>query len=235
MRFLPLVLTIALAPAALAQPVYDTADPMPQLRGGLPALQQAITYPDDARDAGVSGRVLVAFVVDAEGQVTDAEILRGAHPLLDEAALTAIRKAAFEPGRLAGSPVAVRMVLPVTFALSEGEDETDEKALSETEGASDAVDEMPEVVGGLGAIAERIVYPPEAEAEGVEGRVFVMFVVDEEGSVTDAEVVTSAHPLLDQAALDAVLKTSFRPGRHAGQAVPVRMVLPITFALPEKG
>lgn len=233
-RLLALAVALALPPAALAQPVYDTADPMPRLRGGLPALQEATPYPAEALAAGLSGRVLVSFVVDEQGRVTDEEVLRSAHPLLDEAALAGIRQARYEPGRIDGAPVAVRMVLPVTFALPDGADGVGEMAGPPAEAPADQVDEMPEIVGGLGALAERVRYPPEAEAEGIEGRVFVMFVVDGEGQVTEAEVVASAHPLLDEAALAAVRATRFRPGRQAGRPVPVRMVLPITFALPQE-
>src|SRR5690606_25539428 len=177
MRLSPLALLLLLAPTAAAQPVYDTADPMPVLRGGVGALQSAIVSPDEARAQGLSGRVLVSFVVDAEGRVAEAAVLRGAHPLLDAAALDAVRQARFEPGRRGGVPVAIRMVLPISFALSA---EAREEAGEGGPGTEVAVqvDEMPRVIGGLDAVAERVVYPPEAEAAGIEGRVFVMFVVD---------------------------------------------------------
>ena len=252
MRLLPLALVLALAVPVAAQRVYDTADPMPVMVGGLEALQAAITYPDEAREARIAGRVIVTFVVDAEGRVAEAEILRGAHPLLDEAALTAIREARFEPGRLQGTPVAVRMALPITFVLDERAEAApteatpaDEGTNGEAEPADDPetappppatvqVDRMPEIVGGLDALVARVVYPPEAEAAGIEGRVYVLFEVDERGAVTAAEVVEPVHPLLDAAALEAVRATTFRPGAHDGRPVRVQMVLPITFSLPEE-
>ena len=249
MRLLPLALAFALlAPAVAAQAVYDTADPMPRMIGGLQALQTAIQYPEEARAAGLSGRVIVAFVVDAEGRVSEATVLRSAHPLLDEAALAAIRQARFEPGRLQGTPVAVRMALPITFVLDPAAAPADPVASGSADGAEDAdpeepagsnaaavVDQMPEIVGGLDALVDRVVYPPEAEAAGIEGRVYVLFEVDEHGAVTRAEVVEPVDPLLDQAAIEAVRATAFRPGLHDGQPVRVQMVLPITFTLPDRG
>lgn len=234
MRAPALAFAFLLAASASAQEVYDTADPMPALKGGLQALQDAVTYPVGAREAGIAGRVLVAFVVDAEGRVAEAAVLRSAHPLLDDAALAAVYRAPFEPGRLQGAPVAVRMVLPVVFTLDGTEDLGQDDGDATGNGADGRVDKMPEIVGGLGAVVNRVVYPPEAEAAGIGGRVLVSFVVSEAGAVEAAEVVEPVHPLLDAAALAAVRATPFRPGLRDGQPVRVQMVLPITFTFPQR-
>ncbi|MEL6617154.1 MAG: energy transducer TonB, partial [Bacteroidota bacterium] len=79
--------------------------------------------------------------------------------------------------------------------------------------------------------AAAIVYPAEARAEGVQGRVFVQFVVDETGTVQDPVCMRSPDDRLCQAAIDAVTAVSFEPGRQRGRAVKVRFTLPIQFAL----
>ncbi|MDX1419017.1 MAG: M56 family metallopeptidase, partial [Rubricoccaceae bacterium] len=94
------------------------------------------------------------------------------------------------------------------------------------------VDEMPEMVGGLEAFAERLTYPQIARLAGIEGRVLVQFVVDAEGAVRDATVIEGVHEALDAAALDAVEGSAFTPGRQRGEAVKVQLVLPVTFKLP---
>lgn len=94
-------------------PVED----QPQLNGGMQALYDEVRYPRRARQAGIEGRVIVQFVVSADGTVTDAKVARGVHPLLDEEALRAVRQMTFEPGMQRGEPVPVRMSLPVTFRL----------------------------------------------------------------------------------------------------------------------
>lgn len=96
-----------------------------------------------------------------------------------------------------------------------------------------AQEQMPELIGGLASIQENLRYPPLARQAGVEGRVLVGFTVDEEGQVVDAEVIQGVGSGLDAAALDAVQQAHFRPGQKDGEAVRVRMVLPVTFVLPE--
>jgi len=73
-------------------------------------------YPSAARLVKVEGIVIIEAVIDASGQIRDARVLRG-HPLLDEAALEALRRWRFEPGRLNGRPVAVYFTLTVNFRL----------------------------------------------------------------------------------------------------------------------
>ncbi len=71
-------------------------------------------YPPEARAAGIAGAVLVDVVIDANGHVTDARIVRSI-PLLDEAALAAVRNWQFAPTLVNGAPVPVRMTVTVNF------------------------------------------------------------------------------------------------------------------------
>lgn len=93
------------------------------------------------------------------------------------------------------------------------------------------VEQMPELIGGLASIQEHITYPDMARKAGVEGRVIVQFVVDEQGNVQEPQVVRGLGAGLDEVALDAVRKAKFKPGMQRGQPVKVRMSLPITFRL----
>lgn len=90
---------------------------MPELIGGLSAIQQTLRYPEAAEEAGVEGRVIVQFTVDEEGRVTDARVVRGIGMGCDEAAVEAVKLARFKPGMQRGRPVKVRMSLPVTFRI----------------------------------------------------------------------------------------------------------------------
>jgi TonB family protein len=65
----------------------------------------------------VEGRVVVQFVVTEEGQVQDPIALSSPDPRLSRAAIDAVRRSRFEPGRIDGEPVRVRFSLPVDFAL----------------------------------------------------------------------------------------------------------------------
>lgn len=93
------------------------------------------------------------------------------------------------------------------------------------------VEERPQLIGGMAALQEDVEYPEFAKKAGIEGRVFVQFVVDEQGNVQNPQVTRGVHKLLDQAALDAVQQQQFEPGKQRGQAVKVQMSLPVTFRL----
>lgn len=85
--------------------------------GGIKALQKKVNYPDFARKAGIEGRVFVQFVVNEKGEVTQPEVKKGPHKLLNEEALRAVKQLDCEPGMQRGKPVKVRMSLPVSFRL----------------------------------------------------------------------------------------------------------------------
>lgn len=83
--------------------------PSPERTAGADA-----ELPAEARTAGVSGSVLCEIVVDEKGRVTDAKVARSV-PMLDEAALAAVRTWRFQPSMLAGRAVPVRLQVEVTF------------------------------------------------------------------------------------------------------------------------
>ena len=97
--------------------IFVIVENMPELIGGLEGLQKKINYPPFAKKAGVEGRVFVQFVVDEQGNVRDAVVLRGIGAGCDEEALRAVNEAKFKPGKQRGKPVRVKMSLPITFKL----------------------------------------------------------------------------------------------------------------------
>jgi protein TonB len=98
------------------------------------------------------------------------------------------------------------------------------------------VEDQPTPPGGMSAfykyVATSLRYPAQARRMGIEGRVFVQFVVDKDGSVTEVKAVTGIGAGCDQEA-ERVLKSSpkWTPGKQRGRSVKVRMVLPIIFKL----
>lgn len=81
-------------------------------------MQENMRYPTDARQEGVQGTVYVNFIVQADGSVTDAALVRGVNPSLDAEALRVVaRMPKWTPGQQDGKDVPVRFVLPVKFAL----------------------------------------------------------------------------------------------------------------------
>lgn len=76
------------------------------------------TYPELAKKIGVQGLVVIECVIARNGSVRDPKIVRGAHPLLDKAALDAVRQWKFAPGRMGERPVDVLFNLTVRFELA---------------------------------------------------------------------------------------------------------------------
>lgn len=112
--------------------------------------------------------------------------------------------------------------------------EVEEKVVEEKEEAPTyfvAVEEMPEPIGGIKGIQERITYPEIAKRAGVEGKVYILAFVDEAGNVTKAQVLKGIGAGCDEAARDAVLATKFKPGKQRGVPVKVQVSIPIIFKL----
>ncbi|HSP87292.1 MAG TPA: TonB family protein [Ignavibacteriaceae bacterium] len=117
----------------------------------------------------------------------------------------------------------------VDYSLLEVEEKIVEKEEAPTYFV--AVEEMPEPVGGIASIQQKIVYPEIAKRAGVEGKVYVLAFVNEEGNVTDAKIIKGIGAGCDEAALDAVRKTKFKPGKQRGVSVKVQVSIPIVFKL----
>lgn len=97
-----------------------------------------------------------------------------------------------------------------------------------------AVEERPTLIGGQQAIYDRIQYPAAARQAGVQGRVIVQFIVDEQGHVVNPRVLQSPHSLLSEEALRVIQLVQFTPGRQRNRPVKVQMALPVIFRLANR-
>lgn len=105
-----------------AQQIFTVVEEMPEFPGGmnelLKYLAKSIKYPVIAQENGIQGRVICAFVVNRDGSIVDAEVLRGVDPSLDKEALRVIMAMPkWKPGKQRGKPVRVKYTVPVTFRL----------------------------------------------------------------------------------------------------------------------
>lgn len=92
-------------------------------------------------------------------------------------------------------------------------------------------DVLPDPIGGVRGIQEKIIYPEIAKRAGVEGKVIVKAFVDENGTVTKVEILKGIGAGCDEAALNAVMITKFNPGKQRGNPVKVQVSIPIVFKL----
>lgn len=98
------------------------------------------------------------------------------------------------------------------------------------------VEEMPEFPGGMAEclkfISKNIKYPTIAQENGVQGRVIIQFVVNQDGSIVDPVVMRSVDPYLDKEALRVIkMMPKWKPGKQRGKAVRVKYTVPVTFKL----
>lgn len=93
------------------------------------------------------------------------------------------------------------------------------------------VEDMPELIGGLGELQRQIRYPEMARRAGIEGRVYIQFIVNERGEVEDPRILRGIGGGADEEALRVVKQAQFRPGLQRGRPVRVQYQLPIVFRL----
>ena len=150
------------------------------------------------------------------------------------------RSATFSRHRNPGSPSAQHQEVADEETIQFAVPPTQQPPVSEEEVVDElfsTVEQQPKYPGGMQAlyqyIGRQLKYPEEAERQGIEGRVFVQFMVDEQGNMSDFTVLKSVSEALDQEALRVLksLPKAWNPGRQRGQPVKVRMVLPVVFTL----
>ncbi|WP_091842853.1 TonB family protein [Prevotella sp. ne3005] len=116
---------------------YDVVDEMPQFPGGPSALFEFISkniqYPKEAEDANLQGRVIVSFVVEKDGSVSNAKVVRPIDPLLDAEALRVVNSMPkWIPGKQNGEAFRVKYTIPVTFRVEGGIKGADDPLVQKT-------------------------------------------------------------------------------------------------------
>jgi TonB family protein len=196
--------------AAVDEVPVPLLQPKPALPAGVPA---------DPPPAPVE----VTLIVDEQGVVKDARVVKEGAAELDRAAVAILSKWRFRPGRKDGRPVASRLVVPVVFSIPDGEPSGPFAAPALV--PVEELDRMPMV-----RYQEAPAYPPDLRRRGIGGEVLVEFVIDERGLVRMPRVLRAPHEALGEAAEVAVAQWTFFPGMKNGRAVATRLQVPIEFS-----
>lgn len=103
--------------------VYEKCEVLPEYPGGELAMFKFLAdvqkYPEEAVKRGEQGRVVVSFVVEKDGSLTDIEVTKHATPTLDKAAVEAVKKMPkWKPGMNKGKKVRVQFALPITYRMN---------------------------------------------------------------------------------------------------------------------
>lgn len=180
-------------------------------------------YPEGALRDKIQGAVVLEAIMDESGRVTDVRVATSATPLLDKAAIDAVKQWQYQPFLVNGKAQKVLFTVTITFALKA-------EAKAESSG-SDALTRLhgsdrPRKIKDV-----RPVYPEEAVQKRIEGVVVLEATLDERGNVSNIRLVSPASPLLDQAAMTALAQWQYEPYRIKGKPVKVVFTVTMNFAL----
>lgn len=242
--------------------IYRIADEMPEYPGGINVLKKYIAneirYPKAAKKNKTEGKVFISFVVGKSGEVKNVYVNKGVSPELDKEALRVVKGLPnWTPGKHKGNLVNVAYTFPIDFKLKDFVIEQPivirKPVFARIKNASDyhtdnlaklencnqeytVVEKMPEFPGGNGSlrkwVARNLRYPILAAEQGYEGKVYVKFNVNKDGSVSDAKIIKGANVELNEEALRVINSMPYWiPGEQQGIKVKVSYTIPIRFAL----
>ena len=135
------IVVVAHAPEDMADnsqdKTFSVVEQMPEYPGGMKALMsylsENIKYPAECKQKGIQGRVIIQFVVKADGSLDNFKVLRSVDPLLDAEAIRVAKSMQnWKPGMQKGKAVDVKFTIPVTFSLTKKQEEAAEKASAPT-------------------------------------------------------------------------------------------------------
>lgn len=182
------------------------------------------------------------FTIDKLGKVRKVDITNSSNPLDVEIIQEVFGKQFmdFQPAQIEGVPVS--SYYSKSFLLSNKGLQTCVDSLnkngndSNREDVYTIVEDMPEFPGGDEAIRQFLIntirYPLAAAEANIQGKVFVNFIILEDGTVSDIAILRSVHPLLDAEATRIVKQMpKWKPGRQNGKQVKVSYTIPINFVL----
>jgi protein TonB len=181
-------------------------------------------YPEIARQAQVEGVVIVEARADEKGNVEDARILRSI-PLLDQAAVEAVKQWKYEPAIINGKPQKVIVTVTVRFMLKSGDKEKDLERFAQGAVKAEGAIPPPKLIKSVDPV-----YPEIARQARVEGIVMLAAKTDATGKVQDVMILRSI-PLLNQAAIDAVRQWVYEPLVINNVPKPVVFTVSVRFLL----
>ena len=186
--------------------IFVVVEDQPQFPGGTEALMQYlgdnVNYPKEAHEKKIQGRVIVNFVINKDGSISDVNIVRGVDPLLDAEAIRVISAMPnWKPGKQRGETVRVRYTLPISFKLK-ADEEVESEAMQKLKEKGpvtviDMKNDDPEKAFHE-FIGKNARYPVIAQENGIMGFVKATYDVNSNGEVSNIKIVEGVDPALDK-------------------------------------
>lgn len=236
------------ASSAVTDEVFADPESMAIFPGGQAALmkfiQDNVRYPREALNSGVGDkRVIVQFVIERDGTVTEPRVVRSAGEAFDAEALRVCGLLPkFAPAKMNGKAVRQQFTLPIAFINNGANDaeaaDSDEPVRAEQLYSSvNVYSSFPGGLKGLMAfLGENIQYPESARLQFITGTVLLEFIVEKDGHVGDVTVLRSVDEALDAEAVRVCkMLPRFKTARDAktGEPIRVKYTLPVSFKLTD--
>lgn len=213
-------------------------------------IKKNLKYPADAARDSIEGRVVLTYMVELDGSITEIEVMRSPDERLTKEAIRVIKMMPkWKPERRLGKPVRTKYVLPITYRLNAvpktlanenpsaiKTEKADTAATEEDAVFEGTPDQQPEYPGGdyamMKFIKENLDYPPSAARKGIQGRVILTFILEKDGKFSTIKVLRSPDDALSREAIRVIKKMpKWKPAIHEGKPVRVKFAMPVTFRL----
>ncbi|HEY0246422.1 MAG TPA: TonB family protein, partial [Mucilaginibacter sp.] len=219
--------------------IYDAVETEPSFPGGLQAfynfLGKTVIYPKEARDNKITGKVFIQFVIEKDGSLSGIKAVRGPEHGLNEAAVSALKLSPkWNAGIQNGKPVKVQYTVPINFTLN-ADEKTPEQSYTGDKVYS-SVNIEPSFPGGLQAfyqyLGKNIRYPAAMREKKIQGKVFVQYVVEVDGSLSNVKAVRGPGYGAEEESVRVISASpKWKPGMQNGKAVRVQYTVPVNFSL----
>jgi TonB family protein len=196
-------------------------------------------YPSDGRFNQIQNNEVLEIRIDELGNVTDAHVKSG-HPLFAQSSLEAVKQWKFRPYLVNGAPVPVETTVLIAFRLSDqGHAPPVPEGVTPCAVAMATTEKGAEFKGPQMVrkqLEERLIarvdppYPQFAKIAHIQGDVVLYVRIDKQGHVAKLSAL-GGHPILVQAALDAVKQWTYKPYEVSGEAVAVESIIRVQFRM----
>lgn len=192
-------------------------------------------YPDEAKEAGLEGAVVVEGLADEKGKVVKVKIIKGEHELLNNSAIAAVKQWEYEPFIINGKPKRFEFTVTMRFKLNEKDEVTTKEEDVDTGIDVDVGIDVDEFIDLPDDVELKLIkrvdpkYPREALKKLIGGKVVLEALIDNKGNVVDAKVIESEHETLNDAAIAAVKQWKYEPYKKEGKAQKVRYKIELKF------
>ncbi|MDA9554705.1 TonB family protein [Pelobium sp.] len=219
--------------------------------GGTQAFNKFIAtnlnYPKDAKDKKIQGKVVLSLVVKKDGSLTDINVLKGIGGGCDEEAIRVLKLSQnWYPAIHNTKAIDSKLTLPIDFRLDNTASNTDgtadvmvvngDKPIEQDNAVFSNVEVLPTFPGGVEAfrkfLNENLRYPAQARENNISGIVYLTFIVEKDGGLSNIKIVRGIGAGCDEEAVRVLsLSPKWNPGVQNGKIVRVSYTVPIFFQM----